>query len=473
MPIKTPIQDQIIENLTVPDNAPRPEGYGSVLSNRSFLALWIGQVFSQLADRIVFVVFIALIVKHYGAESADKYNSYLYVAFTIPAILLTAIAGVFVDRWPRRATLVLTNLLRAAFVAGVPLVATGANWLIFAMAFLISAATQFFVPAEAATIPAVVRKTQLLTANSLFTTTMMASVIFGFALGDPLINIFSLSQVHWSIVGLFLLSSISLLFVKIPPSAKEEVKQERAEKTVQSAVDEFLAEIKEGFAYIKEHAMVLNGMLKLAALFATVVSVCILFISFAKVYLYRDPFVAASKFAYIITYCGIGLAFGAFAVGHYFQTIKRGLLVFSGFIVVGLTLALLPMVSEVPRDHYLFMAAAQKLDWLYLDEFHLTWRMVYTYTLSFIMGIGGAFIAIPLQALLHELIPEDIRGKVLGVQFTLLSTCSTLPVLIVGLAVEPFGVDILFLLIGVPLLLLGSIGLFRRIKSRDVFAANW
>ena len=114
MSIHPPVEQKTKSSLEDSSESPSPEGFKSVLSNKNFLALWIGQIFSQLADRIIFVVFIALIVQHYGAD--DKYNSYLYVAFTIPAILLTAIAGVFVDRWPRRATLVTTNLLRALFV---------------------------------------------------------------------------------------------------------------------------------------------------------------------------------------------------------------------------------------------------------------------------------------------------------------------------------------------------------------------
>ena len=60
-------------------------------------------------------LFIAAIATFFGSN--DRYNSYLYVAFTIPAILLTAVAGVFVDRWNRRAVLVITNVLRAIFVA--------------------------------------------------------------------------------------------------------------------------------------------------------------------------------------------------------------------------------------------------------------------------------------------------------------------------------------------------------------------
>lgn len=473
MPLQTPTTEDMPPPLAEAALLPR-EGYRVVLTNRNFLALWIGQIFSQIADRIIFVVFISLIVSHFGPS--DRYSSFLYIAFTIPAIMLTAIAGVFVDRWPRRAVLVVTNLMRAALVALIPWAAQATGgWAIYLVAFLISAATQFFVPAEAATIPTIVSRSSLLTANSLFTTTMMVAVIFGFALGDPLINMFSLGNVHWAITALFLAASLSLAFVQTPPLCTLEDGERPAPATLGQAFHRFFEEIQDGLRYIGENPMVRNAMLKLAILFSAMVALCILFISFAKTFLFDDPQVAARKFAYIIAFCGIGMAIGAFWVGHSFHHVRRGLMVFGGFICVGLCLTLLTLVGYFPKKNYLLDLQALTGGLLPLEAVGFTTRMLYTYGLSTVMGVGAAFIAIPLQALLQELIPEDKRGKVFGVQFTILSTSSTLPVLIAGLAVEQMGVSALFLLIGIPMLLLGVWGLYNRLKAEKnhVFAANW
>lgn len=471
MSLQTPLtenaQDEFAGAMT------QRQGYRAVLQNSNFLALWIGQIFSQIADRIIFVVFISLIVKHFGAS--DRYSSFLYIAFTIPAVMLTAIAGVFVDRWPRRAVLVITNLMRAALVAMIPWAAQATGgWAIYLVAFLISAATQFFVPAEAATIPMIVNRSCLLTANSLFTTTMMAAVIFGFALGDPLINLFSLSQVHWAIAALFLMASASLALVKTPPMCALD-EGARPATNLAEAFGRFWNEIQDGVRYIQANPIVRNAMFKLALLFSAMVALCILFISFAKTYLFDDPQVAARKFAYIIAFSGIGMALGAFWVGHSFHHAKRGLMVFSGFLSVGLGLVLLAMTGLIPKHDYAFQIPHLASGFINLDEVRFTMRMLYTYTLSILMGVGAAFIAIPLQALLQELIPEDKRGKVFGVQFTILSTSSTLPVLIAGLAVEQVGVQTMFLLIGVPILVFGLIGLYKRLKAgkNDVSVANW
>ncbi len=455
------------------------EGYRSVFQNRNFLMLWIGQVFSQLGDRVVFVVFIAAITANYGVN--DSYNSYLYVAFTIPAILLTAIAGVFVDRWPRRLVLVLTNVFRAIFVAFLPWAVEHSLMGIYVVAFLLSAATQFFVPAEGATIPMIVRKTQLMAANSLFTTTMMASVIFGFALGDPLINIFGMESVHWFIVGLFVLASVMLCFVKAPKPAKilkpddSEASQERV--GVGSAIQDFFDELRDGIDYIRQDPLIWRAMLKLAMLFSAVVAMCILFISFARDYLYEDPEVAARKFAYIVTYSGVGMALGALVVGRFFRDTRRSYLVFSGFLLVGTCICALAFVDQIPQGlngidlpQHLFQFASFEF---FMDRFQITYRMIVAYVLAVVMGAGVASVAIPLQALLHEIIPEDKRGKIMGVQFTILSTSSTLPVLAAGWGVEYVGTYLMLILIGVPLGFIGIYGLYRRLFVSHAITKNW
>jgi MFS family permease len=441
-------------SLTVPQTeTPAHEGYRSVLKNHNFLALWVGQLLSQLGDRIVFVAFVTMITHLYG--SSDRFTSFLYIAFTIPAILLTAVAGVFVDRWPRRGVLVTTNLLRGLFVFLLPWAAQTSLWALYALAFLISTATQFFVPAEAATIPGIVRKTQLMTANSLFTTTMMGSVIFGFALGDPLINQFSLQHIHLPLTVLFALAALCVGFIHMPLAAPQTT-QPSAHR-----LQTFLAEMREGIDFIRSNTLVLQAMLKLALLFSAMVALCILFISFAKAYLYEDAVVAASKFAYIITYSGVGMVVGALLVGKPLRLTPRSLLIYGGFAAMGLCLLLLGFIEVFAKqDRLLELPLIEALG---LAPFFVTSRMIYTYVLASVMGLGAAFVAIPLQALIHELIPEDKRGKVLGVQFTVLSTSSTLPVLIAGLGAEWIGVKPLFLAMGLLLLLVGAVGLFQRL----------
>ena len=321
--VKETVKEEINEN-----NHIKPDGYRSVLKNKNFLALWIAQIFSQLADRVIFVVFVAVIASKFISTSTTP-QSLLYVAFTIPAVLLTAVAGVFIDKWNKKHILIVTNIARGFLIALLPLFSKSLFG-IYALAFIVSAITQFFVPAEASTIPTTVKKSQLLSANSLFTATMMGSIIFGFVLGDPLINIFGLKEVYIAISSLFILSTISLLFLKYKPT--------EAEKTQHKTFKEFMDELKDGFAYIKSNPIVLNAMLKLSALFSIIVMLCILSISMSQQILYPNQLaLGAQKFVYIVAFSGLGMVIGSLIVGKFFKKQKKLLTTFTGFTIIGVS----------------------------------------------------------------------------------------------------------------------------------------
>lgn len=440
----------------------KARGYGALFANRNFCMLWIAQIFSQFADRIIFVVFVTIIALNFDPSGkSTSLQSWLYIAFTIPAILLTAIAGVFIDRWNKKVVMIITNVLRAVVILFLPMFD---NTLIglYALAFIMSSVTQFFVPAEASIIPSVANKYQLLTANSLFTTTMMASLIFGFALGDPMINIFGIKFVHYGIAIFFVLAAISLIFVKYKSPKKPKVHKEdvvAAEKT-------FINDIKEGLVYIKNTPVVRSAMLKLAGLFSIIVMMSIMSIGLSQHYLYpNNPAMGAQKFAYIVVYCGVGMIIGAFLVGNIFRKLEKHLLGYIGIFICGLALILfaaLPFVPQITvfhfKEHFVLM--------LYLDKFDLTYPMLYSYIVATLLGVGTAFVAIPTQTILHTEIDAQVRGKVFGILFTLLSTASALPVLIAAWGAEFLGIAKMLFIIAFPVLLFGIYKLATYHKSK-------
>ena len=446
----------------------------SLFKNQSFMCLWLAQVFSQLADRIVFIVFLSVIATLYS--TGERYVSFLYIAFTIPAVLLTAIAGVFVDRWRKKTTLIMTNIARGVLVLLLPFMAPlGVEWL-YVLAFLLSAATQFFVPAESATIPAIVPKSQLLQANSLFTTTMMAALIVGFVLGDPLIGLLGLKEVHWALFGLFMIAALLLgglnfseAAVKaaaILPNQADGTSLIPAPPTLKSHLKDFWAEMKEGWQYIIQNTVIWQAMAKLALLFSAVVVIPPVAISFAKAFLYADPALATRKFAYMMAFSGVGMGLGALKVAKPLSNVPQPVLVYSGLMVVGLSLlGLITVPLMIPqRDTLLWTIPALK--WFSTEAFVLTQRMGASYAWNLLLGIGASLMAIPLQALLHDKIPENLRGKVLGVQFTILATSSTVPSIVAGFAVEQFGSQVLFSAMALPFIAVALWG-FSNIRKQS------
>lgn len=430
------------------------QGYRAILKNKNFLALWLGQVFSQLGDRVVFVIFVAFIAHIYSTSTALQ--SGLYIAFTIPAILFTAIAGVFVDRWSKKQTLIITNLLRAGLLLILPFIDNTLTG-IYLLAFLVSAVTQFFVPAEASSIPALVKQDQLLPANSLFTTTMMGSIVFGFVLGDPLINIFGLNAVHYAVSGLFFISALCLLYVKYPRAEEER----HENKTVK----DFYSELKEGIQYVWANANVFQAILKLSTLFSIIVMLSILAISISQQKLYpTNPALGAQKFAYIVAFSGLGMVFGSVIVGKILRNLNKYKLIYAGFGIIGANLLLLTTIGIIPNKYYISINGWD-FWFIHFETIKLTFRMIYAYILSGLIGIGSSLVAVPIQTILHSIVAEDMRGKVFGVQFTFLSTSSTLPVLLAALAADWLGLNTILAILGIPVIFLGVYGYIKTVRS--------
>ncbi|MFM7468146.1 MAG: MFS transporter [Vampirovibrionales bacterium] len=443
--------------------------------NKNFMCLWFAQVFGQLADRVVFVVFITAIARQFAATPAnmEAYNTGLYMAFTIPAVTLTIVAGVFVDRWSRRATLVLSTMARAVSLLFLPwtLATHHIGW-IYTLAFFQSAATQFFVPAEAASIPLVVHESQLIEANALFTTTMMASIIFGFVLGDAFLSQFRPEHIHYAVASLFAIGGMILLgfnpkrdtrFItmqeehpsevssSLDTTLQEEDTQNTASKealkaTLSEAWTQFCQDMGEGIAFLKSSPITLYSLGQLSLLFAMVVGLTLLFIAMSKQWLFADATVGSQKFGYFIALSGVGMTLGALWLSQKSQSytwaqrrvlIHVGSLLLSGFISA---LALTPWVfPEAQLPSYLSPLFPK-----------LTARMLYVGVCNLWLGFAAALMAIPLQALLQLLIPEDKRGKVMGVQYTMISIASTLPAMAVGFLTPTWGITGLLLCAALP-----------------------
>ncbi|HNW26341.1 MAG TPA: MFS transporter [Candidatus Gastranaerophilaceae bacterium] len=436
----------------------KARGYGALFSNQSFCMLWLAQIFSQFADRIIFVVFVTIIAINFDPTGKSaSLQSWLYIAFTIPAILLTAVAGVFIDVWNKKAVMIITNILRGIIILLLPLFDKTLLSL-YALAFLMSSVTQFFVPAEAAIIPSVANKYQLLTANSLFSTTMMASLIFGFALGDPMINICGINFVHYGISLFFFLSALCLCFVNY-----KTVKKDKENKFT------FLEDLIEGLVYIKDNPIVRSAMLKLASLFSVIVMLSILSISLSQNYLYpQNPTLGAQKFAYIVVYCGIGMVFGAFLVGHYFRKVEKHLLGYIGILTCGIALALFGVLPLIPQTS-VFHFETKSVLIFYLEQFDFTYPMLYSYIVGALIGVSTAFVAIPTQTILHTEIDPKVRGKVFGILFTLLSTASALPVLIAAWGAQMLGVARMMFILATPALFFS---IFKLITYKNKFGEN-
>lgn len=179
-----------------------------------FLRLWLGQCVSQAGDWFQLVALVSLLPArgtHVGPLAA------LFVVRFLGPLLFTPIAGVVADRLPRKAVMIVADVLRAGVVLGY-LFAHGPEdiGLITALCFTQEALGAFFETARGAAIPQVVPAHKLYEANTLGSATWSAMLAFGAVLGGGAVAAFGREAAFFLNAGSFLLSGALVASVRIP-----------------------------------------------------------------------------------------------------------------------------------------------------------------------------------------------------------------------------------------------------------------
>lgn len=428
------------------------QGFAPVLENPQFLILWIGQVFSQLADKVYLVLMIAFIAGHFQGENQpiSGWVSAIMIAFTIPAVFFGSLAGVYVDRWSKKGVLVISNLIRAAFVFIIPpllwlsqgdTLTLNVSWLphwlrswhnqtqeafLLPLGFLIllvltlvdSTITQFFAPAEQATIPLVVKRRHLLSANSLFTTTMMAMTIVGFAIGEPLLEVashfaenlgFSWEEGKAFVVGVsYLIAGLLLIMLKTGEKREDYEKEQ----------PHVLEDIKDGIRYLGSNHRVRNALIQLVILFCIFAALSVLAVRMAE----TIPGMKAEQFGFLLATGGLGMGCGAAVLGGWGQQFRNNQLGLWGSMGMAVSLVGLSLSTSSL--------------WL-------------TLLMTTFLGVFAAFVGVPMQTTIQAETPVDMRGKVFGLQNNAVNIALSLPLALAGIAETFFGLQPVLLSLGV------------------------
>jgi len=415
----------------------RSSGLQGVLALPEFRKLWLGQVFSQLADKFYIVLMVFLIAQYWVtaappadgalAEAAGAFNVSLesraqlitllatgvYVANTIPAMVLGLVAGVWADRWRMREVMFGSNGRRSDLAILIPLcLLDGPHWLgqswgywgLLLITFLESDLTQFFAPAEQAAIPMLVPGQQLLAANSLYQATSMGATIVGFALGDPILRLLQhvlgyLGIRDGEFVLLPICYGLAALFIA-------SIRVEEPSKT--SSGDSIWQEIGEGMQVLRERPSVRSAMLQLVLLYSLLAALYVLAISLASAIRGLGP----TQFGTLLAMSGVGLALGAVAVAQMGHGFSRRRLASTGLGTIAWSLVLLGQLRG---------------------------NLVLTLVLCGVLGVGAALLAIPAQTTIQEDTPEAMRGKVFGLQNNLINIALSLPLVLAGTVVSRYG----------------------------------
>ncbi len=190
-----------------------------LLTNRNFSLLWWGGLVSMMGD---WALRIALPVYIYQETGSTLATGLMFMAGTLPRILLGTLAGIFVDRWDYRRTLITANLLLAVSLLPLAL-ATGWLWLVYLVAAMQAAIAQFVGPAENALLPKLVPEEQLSSANALNALNNNLARLVGPAIGGLGMGFFGLSGVVVLDAATFLVAAglVALVAATRKPSRLE------------------------------------------------------------------------------------------------------------------------------------------------------------------------------------------------------------------------------------------------------------
>lgn len=422
-------------------------GFVGVLSNGAFLRLWMSQAISQTAQQTInfaLIVQVRQIIDLRGVGGGNTATSLLVLSFATPPILFSAVAGVLVDRSNKRNIMAAVNAARALCISGYLLL--DPTWpvlttllCIYALCFIFSSVGQFFGPAEGSTIPLLVAREQLISANALFSFTFIGSQLLGFViLGQLLITLLGLRNLYITVILLYLLCIV--LVLSLPPTpTRRAAGSGTARPTIGS-------DLREVWRFVRS-----DRLLSKAITYLTIANSGFLMISvLAPEYIDGVLGLPAQRLATVVTPAGLGMLCGVIVVGRFGRRADRELLVDRALLTVSVLLfsfALLPTG----------LVAAGITGGPYLNP-----AVVAAMVLAGGLGIANAFIIVPSHTLLQERSNERIRARVLSTFFTASNAVALIPILFAGVLGDLFGVVRVLAAIAILAFIIGLLAERRR-----------
>jgi len=408
----------------------------TVLRNANFRKLWIGQVISNIGDYFAFLA-LMVVVSGFSDDPASTTASVsgVMIALTLPRLLFGVLAGVFVDRWDRRRTMLFSDLARVALtLAMIPAFLSQNLLLVYAIAFVMSSVGTFFMPAKGALIPRLVPEEQLLSANSLSQTSMMLANFIGPALAGLTFALVGRGN-EWVAFVLdsfsFVVSALAIYLIRAPREVTL-VSQPSEEATAAGPFRRVWQELVVG--------------LKVLALNRTVATL-------AGVFGVTMLGVGAMNVLWVV-FLETSFGFKDAELGWRFSIVDIGF--FAG--MVGASVLVGNFMSHVTPKWFIVWglvgAGAVTMVLGYLPDY---WAVVGA---MFVVGLFVAPINTGTSTLMQIVVPNSQLGRVGGGINTIVDTATLASMSLAGALGALVGIPFVFLLSGVACVIGGLIALF-------------
>ena len=370
----------------------------SILRDPKFGLLWFIQAATQVGGNMALYALTILI---FASTRSNAAVSALVMSFLVPTILLSAVAGVLVDRLDVRWALIVPNVLRTALTLGLAL--AGVNVALLLLLNLgVSLTTVILTPAEASMIPRIVPSGQLQTAMGIFNLTLQASFAVGFAfLGPLLVTIAGPSFVLAVVVALYGAATIATVGL---PSAPPIARKRGARRTFHEPIDQ----LREGLGEISGNREVSRPLVHLAASASLVGVIGVVGPSLATT-LGLDP----ENLIVVVLPLGLGVVAGVFALQRFGSAAPRRRAAEAGLITFSALALAISAIAGLGSDAGLPVVPI-------------------VVVLAFVAGGAYATTTVSAQTAMFENMPAGARGRIFGVLASIVSAASLLPILVAG-----------------------------------------
>ena len=422
--------------------------YGRLLRNRNFVALWIGQTVSFIGDYFYFLAIPIMVERLTGSALAVGLS---VIASALPMLLLGPIAGVFVDRWDRKRTMIVADVLRGLLVLACLLVKTPDQvWIYYVVGFLMSCVSRFFFPAQNAALPLIVKdKDDLLAANGLMQIVQTAGFLIGPALAGFSIGFWGEQVAFLVDSATYFVSALAISTITLPRTTTT-VQQEGGK------VSAVMSEMWEGVVYLFGNRTMVGVLICLAVVQLGVGAMNVIWVPFMR----RTFGLGAEGLGAVDTAQGIGMAIGGISLGFIAARTEKRKLAGWTIIFIG---AMIALVGLAPPFSLANVLPGVSLD---VDVADLTvgQRLLHMPLLlllySFLLGVAIVPAQSAVMTMMQLAVPDLKRGRV-GSALNALTTAAGLLSMAVAAALgEVVALRLIYVTAGLFVSAAGLVGLF-------------
>lgn len=379
---------------------------------KKFIIIWTGQLFSILSSSIAQFALVLWISLETGSAEV---LSFATIAALLPQALLGPFAGVFVDRWSRKWTMIGADsfvALCSGIIALLFYLDVIELWQIYILLALRSVGGAFHAPAMKSSIPLLAPESELMRISGINQAIQSICSIGGPALGAVLLLSFDMSIVMLLDVAGAFIACTSLLFVFIPNPKKENV----SAKSV-------LKDMTEGFRVIMKN----KGISRLMIIEVLVTFFIMPIVVLLPLMTLQNFSGTAYQVSLIEVLFGIGMLGGGVLLGVWNPKIRKVVLISYSYFLIGIIIAL---CGVLPKDGFIIYAV-----------------------LTVIQGISVPFFSGPFTTLMQTQFAPQYLGRV----FALFDSISLFPSIIglfaTGFIADTLGIANIFLYCGIATVL--------------------